>query len=124
MKRTFALFVLSLTVVLGATGCSSEKMPDVTPTPTPIVTPDMPDGTHSQMPSESPSVMPSPSAGDGDYYSDENGHVEGDGTDNMDNAGNAMEDAVDNAGDAAKDVIDGAGRAVEDIGKGVQRAVK
>ncbi|SCJ75700.1 Uncharacterised protein [uncultured Flavonifractor sp.] len=82
MKRTFALFVLSLMVVLGATGCSSEKMPDVTPTPTPIVTPDMPDDTHSQMPSESPSVMPSPSAGDADYYSDENGHVEGYGTDN------------------------------------------
>ena len=121
MKRTFALFVLGLTVVLGAAGCTAEKMPDVTPTPTPIITPNMPNDTHSsETPSASPSDMPTPSAGDGDYYSDENGHVEGDDQTDMDNAGNAMKDAVDDAGNAAKDVIDGAGRAVEDIGKGVQ----
>lgn len=132
MKRIFALFILSLTVALGATGCSSQKMPDVTPTPTPVASPDMPDGTHSsQAPSATPSAMPVPSASDGSYYSDENGHVEGDAQNNMDNAGDAARDAVDDAGNAARDVIDGAGRAVEDIGrgvedigKGVERAVK
>ena len=88
------------------------------------MTPDMPDDTHSQTPSETPAV-PAPSAGDGDYYSDEHGRVEDDGKDS------AVEDAVDDAGNAARDIIDGAGRAVEDIGrgvedigKGVERAVK
>ena len=121
MKRTFALFVLGLTVALGTAGCTAEKMPDVTPTPTLIVTPSMPDDTHStQAPSAAPSDMPIPSAGDGDYYSDENGHVEGEGQTDTDSAGDAMKDAVDDAGNAAKDVIDGAGRAVEDIGRGVE----
>ena len=121
MKRTFALFILSLTVALGATGCSSQKMPDVTPTPTPVVSPDMPDGTHSsQAPSATPSAMPAPSASDGSYYSDENGHVEGDAQNNMDNAGDAARDVIDGAGRAVEDI----GRGVEDIGKGVERAVK
>lgn len=129
MKRTFALLILGLTLTLGAAGCAAEQMPDVTPTPTPIITPDMPDATHESA-APSPSDMPAPSAGDEDYHAGADGQV--DGSDDMDNpakdivdgAGDAVKDAADGVGDAAKDIVDGAGKAMEDMGKGVERAVK
>lgn len=102
MKRIFATLVLGLALVLPLVGCTSDKAPDVTPTPTPAVTstPDMPKET----------VRPTKAPGGGDG-------IVGDVTD-------GVGDVAGGVGDAAKDMIDGVGDAAKDIGDGVKRAMQ
>ena len=50
MRQKFAVLVLGLVLVFSVVGCTQDKAPDVTPTPSPVTTPSAgptPDSTHN-----------------------------------------------------------------------------
>ncbi len=140
MKHTIICLILGLMLVISLTGCRKDEAPNVTPTPSPVVTP-------------TPEVnRPNP---DGDYSANENNGVIGDGgmgniapdatednmgtdapshNDNgmnnnmsgngMDNAGDAIGDMVEGAGDTVGDIANGVGNAARDIGNSIGNAMK
>ena len=101
MKRTWTLLGIGLALALPLTACTRDKAPDVTPTPSPVVT-----SQPSTMPENTPAAL---------IYK---------ATWPEEEAGDAAKDVTRGVGDAARDIVDGVGDAAKDIGNGVKRATK
>lgn len=99
MKRNIALFCLAMVLCAPCIGCTSNKVPDVTATPSPVI-------------SETPV---SPSATPGAGTQSENPVEKG-----ADKVGDVARGAANGVGDAVK----GVGQGVEDVGQGIENAAK
>jgi len=130
MKSTVIALSLGLILTFSLFGCSRDKAPDVTPTPT--------------------QTTPGGMMNNGDYNANEDGSVEdnagqngtggitgndnsignGGGTGNGGMTGNnattgdAVGNIVNGAGDAAGDIVNGVGDAARDIGNSVRNALR
>lgn len=139
MKQNLTLFALALVLTFSVTGCTKDKAPNVTPTPTPAetgtpgpTTDPMPSSTVTPEPDATPAAdgvknsaagtairpaTPNGSAARNGMYGADNHGVVSDGANQ---AGNALKSGADRVGDVARGAVDGVGDAVKGVGQGME----
>lgn len=127
MKRNITVCALALALTFGVAGCTSEKAPDVTPTPTPAAT-----ATPSVNPTATPDMLPETAAPTDGAVGSAHRPVAPHGINHSSAYDNAQyhangfyhgTDAQDIARDmtnGVKNAVDNTGRAIEDMGNGVR----
>lgn len=120
MKGKRISLLLGLVMALSLAGCTSNKAPDVTPTPTHAPSP-----TASMMPSATPVPKDTPMVdGTAPIVPGENYEAESNGQVDESKGSPTVRNAVDDVGNAVRHAADDAGRAVERAGRDVANAVR